>query len=1419
MKSFFLLPLTVLLLCAALIPRSSEAKPPNIVLILSDDQSYTDYGFMGHPHIETPHLDQLASESALFKRGYVPTALCRPALMTIATGLYSHQNRITGNDPANTPENAAHAEAAGKSAKELLISNVDKTGTIAKWLGEAGYVSHQSGKWWEGSYQRGGFTEGMTRGYPDKGGRHGDDGLKIGRRGMEPVFDFIDRSVADEKPFFVWYAPFLPHTPHDPPKALADKYVAKGVNERVAKYYANVERLDDTVGLLMEKLDDAGVDENTLVIYVTDNGWIQTETGSYAERSKRSPNEGGTRNPIMFRWPGTIPAKDRPELCSSIDIVPTILAAAGAKEPHDFPGLNLLPELESGDTIERDTLYGESFAHDIADIENPQASLLYRWVIKGHDKLLLTYDGNPGKMKYPPRGGEAQLYDLKNDPNETTNLASDQPEKVEALSALLDKWYVAEQREVGKVTEVAPKEKGPTRKAKGKGEGAAAGKPAAATIKKAEGPNILLLYADDQRNHTLGCAGHPIVETPNIDRLAGEGVRFENAFVSTSTCWVGRACLFTSTYERKHLYRAKPGPLDPELCATSYFAVLKEAGYRTGHLGKEHVNIANESAALMWDVRQKIGRKPYFKEMDDGSSRHETQILGDWGIDFIKEQPKDQPFCLQISFNATHAEDGDKRPGIGHFPWPKVTDGMYEDREMPLPPLNDPAIYDAQPDFLKKSINRERFFWRWDTPEKYQTNMRAYFRMLSGIDHVVGRLVEQLEEQGLAENTVIVYTADNGYYLGDRGFAGKWTHYDQSLRVPLVVYDPRVPKAKQGRVLPEMALNSDIGSTLIELADLPVPDTHTGRSLVPLLRGEEVTEWRQDFLCEFLAVPRTIPKWEGVRGEEMSYARYFVDGTDQPPQEFLYDLKEDPDQLVNLAAAEEEHPQLKRMRRRTDLLVAEAGPSMQDIGEVKRTTGQKKQTSTPAKKAPPAPAQIKTNNGEASGKHPDVVFIIVDDLNDYLGYLGGHLNASSPNIDALAESGMAFTQAYCNSPQCRPSRTSLNHGVYASNTGTYFNARFKEETKIKTPTMQQFFMGNGYRVASGGKVFHGNPGKHGDALFARPKDPKPPKGKNTFNANGSPADGYALDAADEEMSDYKVASWAVDECYTKTDKPLFMSVGFFRPHRPLQVPAPWFDKFPIESIQRPEEPAEGDDWDDMPEFARKLARSHAHKNMINGLSDHEDIVKRELWDETLQAYLASVAFVDAQIGRFLEALENNPRGRDTVIMLTSDHGWHLGEKKHWCKGAIWEQTLKVPFIVRAPGVEAGAINLEPVSLIDVYPSLVDLAGLEVPDFLDGQSIKPQLYDPKAERDPAVSFYGEANTSIRSRDWRYIRYEDGSEELYHHKTDPNEWTNEADNPEYAAVKKELSKFIPEHPHPGLKVQDWFDKYQGESEKSR
>ncbi len=235
----------------------------------------------------------------------------------------------------------------------------------------------------------------------------------------------------------------------------------------------------------------------------------------------------------------------------------------------------------------------------------------------------------------------------------------------------------------------------------------------------------------------------------------------------------------------------------------------------------------------------------------DGT-RHTTELIGDRGVAFLESQPKDQPFCLNLWFNAAHAEDGDKRPGIGHFPWIRSLDGMYEDQVMPEPRLGDPAIFESQPDYLKKSINRERWFWRWDTPEKYQTNMRAYFRMISGIDMTMARVKARHGEDGLAENTVIIYSADNGYYMGDRGFAGKWTHYEQAIRVPMIIHDPRLPEAQRGRVVPEMALNVDLPSTFLDLAGVPAPKVYQGRSLMPIVRGQVPSDWRTDFFGEHL---------------------------------------------------------------------------------------------------------------------------------------------------------------------------------------------------------------------------------------------------------------------------------------------------------------------------------------------------------------------------------------------------------------------------------------------------------------------------------------------------------------------------------------------------------------------------------------
>ncbi|MEZ6062744.1 MAG: sulfatase [Planctomycetaceae bacterium] len=428
---------------------------PNIVMIISDDQAFTDYGFMGHPTIQTPHLDRLAARSAVFRRGYVPVALCRPSLATLITGLYPHQHGITGNDPA--PDEALSADEYSQR-RARLIAKLDRFDTVPELLAKKGYLSFQSGKWWEGSFQRGGFTHGMTRGFPQQGGRHGDDGLTIGRSGLKPVIDFMDSATNAGEPFFLWYAPFLPHQPHNPPERILKKYRNPELAEELSKYYAMCEWFDETCGQLIDYLQQRGISDNTLIVYVTDNGWIQRTATTdvpadwkpgFAPKSKQSPYEGGTRTPVMLCWPKVIEPSERDEVVSSIDLVPTMLAAAKADIPKELPGINLLPVL-NGQPLNRDVIFGESFAHDIADIDNPQASLLYRWAISDRWKLLLTYDGKVTRYAavHPRTERGPQLFDLLADPHETTNLAAQHPDIVSRLAGRIDEWWKVTERHV-----------------------------------------------------------------------------------------------------------------------------------------------------------------------------------------------------------------------------------------------------------------------------------------------------------------------------------------------------------------------------------------------------------------------------------------------------------------------------------------------------------------------------------------------------------------------------------------------------------------------------------------------------------------------------------------------------------------------------------------------------------------------------------------------------------------------------------------------------------------------------------------------------------------------------------------------------------------------------------------------------------
>lgn len=403
---------------------ASAEGPPNVVLIVSDDQHFGDFGFMGHPEIRTPRLDKLAAAGAVFPNGYVPSSLCRASLATIVTGLYGHQHRICCNDPPDGVN------------RDAMLPFMREAPALPRLLKEQlGYRSLQTGKWWEGHFSNGGFTDGMTVNGP--GGRHGDAGLAIGRETMQPIFDFIDDCAKRDKRFLVWYAPMLPHEPHNPPARLLERYQKPGRDERLAKYWAMCEWFDETCGQILDFLDERKLSNDTLVVFVIDNGWIQETgptkrtAGNFAPRSKRSPYEGGLRTPVILRWPGRVEPGRHEDLVSTIDLVPTVLDACGVKPTPAMQGLSLLPVATGREPrLPRDAVFGEIFQHTASDTDEPSLSLTHRWVRAGQWKLIV-----------PARRDGVELYDVANDPAEEHNRASDRRADVARLRARLDDWW------------------------------------------------------------------------------------------------------------------------------------------------------------------------------------------------------------------------------------------------------------------------------------------------------------------------------------------------------------------------------------------------------------------------------------------------------------------------------------------------------------------------------------------------------------------------------------------------------------------------------------------------------------------------------------------------------------------------------------------------------------------------------------------------------------------------------------------------------------------------------------------------------------------------------------------------------------------------------------------------------------------
>lgn len=454
--------------------------------------------------------------------------------------------------------------------------------------------------------------------------------------------------------------------------------------------------------------------------------------------------------------------------------------------------------------------------------------------------------------------------------------------------------------------------------------------------------------------------------------------------------------------------------------------------------------------------------------------------------------------------------------------------------------------------------------------------------------------------------------------------------------------------------------------------------------------------------------------------------------------------------------------------------------------------------------SPPVSSAGLPGDSADEADHPNVLMIVIDDQNDWIGCLGGHPQSQTPNIDRLAQRGTVFLNAHCQSPLCNPSRTSVLTGRRPSSTGVYGLApNLRQVASLKSAvTLPQHFRANGYETLMAGKIYHGGYGRRpADKEFdvvgppaevgTKPDQPlvKPPSGHPLVDWGTFPH-------RDEDKGDWKLASWTVEQLHQAHDRPFFLSVGFFLPHVPCYVSQHWYDQFPEASLQLPSVPDH--DRSDTPAFSWYLHWKLPEPRL-------RFLQESDQWKNLVRSYLASTSFVDSQIGRILDSLNASPFAKNTVVVLWSDHGWHLGEKGITGKNSLWERSTRVPLIFAGPRVSSGGRCVEPAELLDIYPTLSELCDLPVPKDLEGHSLTPQLLDDDAVREwPAITTHNHDNHGIRSRDWRYIHYADGSEELYDLARDPNEWTNLAEKPESSAVLAEHRKWTPKvslKPAPG------------------
>jgi arylsulfatase A-like enzyme len=936
-------------------------------------------------------------------------------------------------------------------------------------------------------------------------------------------------------------------------------------------------------------------------------------------------------------------------------------------------------------------------------------------------------------------------------------------------------------------------------------------------------PNVLFLAVDDM-NDWIGCLETtPRAITPNLDRLAARGVSFSNAHTAGVYCAPSRSAIFSGQFASTtgHYRSATYWVNQPEIEGLQMS--FARAGYRTMGAGKlyhhatgqidtrgwtefflrnpsqrasgwpldswsEETPLPEEIPASIYNQGQKIAGGGFLEWAPIPNEREEEMadtIRVNWAVEQLKKK-HDKPFFLGIGIYAPH------------FPnyCPQKYFDLYDPKKIELPPYKADDLDDLPPKIRKQKTARSRIHKRLESLDAVDDAIHGYLACISYADAMMGRVLDALEASPHADNTLVVLWSDHGYHHGEKGDWGKHTLWERTSNVPFIWAGPGVAKGARTDVTASLI---DMYPTLAEMCGLPKSKQKLdGQSLVATLANPASAKDRNVFL------PYLGPEEYAVINRDWRYIRYGEDG------EELYDLKKDPNEWTNLASLKKYDAIKTELRKSAPREFAKPADKLawqRDLVMEGDTFRWEKGANSKPRKRKPNKNQPKP--AAPAAKKKNVLFIVCDDLNTHVAP-SGYDPIHTPTLSQLASEAMTFNRAFCQYPVCGPSRASFMSGLYPESTGVLNNTVDIRKERQGTVTMPQFFKQNGYWTASVGKVFHSPRHEHGEVAWneflrfendelavvreAREKFEAEhgsiEKGSNRrkwralqkkvsarLNAQTPPGHGRS-GLTDEQHKDGKnarqVATWLTEKEHG--DKPFFIACGIQKPHVPFLAPDKYFDRYPLNKIiYQPDRP---NLWDSLP----KTAISKRYGAFGFELGKENDALRREY----MQAYHACISFVDTQIAIVLDALKKSGHWDDTIIVFTSDHGYHLGDHFLWGKVTLFDIGAKVPFIVRVPGMTKGGTRSEAmVELVDIYPTLAHLTGLNPPKHLQGMSLRPLLDHPdrpgkKKHAYSVVTRGPKLGYALRNQRWRYGKWPDG-EELYDLTQDPEEKNNLAGNP--------------------------------------